>query len=449
VSLRRRITLAASAAVAVVVVLASLLTYVLVRDQLRSEIDKQLTRRVPIGFAASDACGGTLPFIRIRPVAPGEAAPIVQCVQSTGDVLPADPTSGITLPAPSAVRVLARNGGGSLLFDANVNGEHLRVLAVGVSPGSAVEIGRSLAEVDSVLTRIRLILVLIAAAGIAVAAVLGRFVAGTALAPVRRLTAATEHVAETQDLGQRIEEGSRDELGRLATSFNEMLDALEKSMRAQRRLVADASHELRTPVTSIRTNIEILQAAHDMAPPDREKLIGDVVEQLEELSTLVGDLIELARDQEQTEAPETVRLDTLVEEAVARAQLHAPQARFSTELDETVVEGVPGRLDRAVNNLLSNAVKFGGTDQPVEVTLHDGELRVRDHGPGIDPADLPHVFDRFYRGATARALPGSGLGLAIVRQVAESHGGSVSAAPADGGGTVVSLKLAGAAPAPR
>jgi two-component system sensor histidine kinase MprB len=218
--------------------------------------------------------------------------------------------------------------------------------------------------------------------------------------------------------------------------------ALDESARAQRQLIADASHELRTPVTSIRTNIEILQSTGVMPADERTRLIGDVVVQLEELSELVNDLIELARDDEHApEQLEEVRLDILVGEAIERAQLHAPAARFEVALEETLVSAVPSRLGRAVNNLLDNAVKFAGTDEPIEVRLDGGELAIRDHGPGIDPEELPHIFDRFFRGSRSRALPGSGLGLAIVRQVAERHAGSVTAGPAPGGGTIVRLRM--------
>jgi len=265
---------------------------------------------------------------------------------------------------------------------------------------------------------------------------------------VRRLTAAVRRVTETQDLGERIDEGGRDEIGSLARSFNSMLAVLDdtvhrldESARQQRRLVADASHELRTPVTSLRTNIEVLERADELPPGERTRLIADVVEQLEELSGLINDLIELAREDEHIDIREDVRLDILVAEAIERARLHAPHARFQAELEPTLVSGVPARLDRAVNNLLDNAVKFAGVEAPIEVRLHDGELEVRDHGPGIAPDELPHVFDRFFRGARSRALPGSGLGLAIVRQVAELHAGSVTADPAPGGGTVVRMRV--------
>ena len=495
-SLRRRITLAAAAAVAVAVAIASLLTYVLVRNQLRGEIDNSLRSRAqgyvhrvlgardgalagatvaglrgpggavglifdqhgtvtPDGSLVLGGAGVAVPAANGVPalhfgisVRPGEGVGFAQVVSAAGTAVKL-PASQVDLPVSTATQTLARTGRGSVLTDAEVGGQHVRILTVGFAPGLAVEIARPLGEVDSVLGNVRLVLILLTAGGIALAAVLGRFVAGTAVAPVRRLTNAAEHVAATQDLGQRIDDVGRDELGRLATSFNGMLDALDGTMRAldasaraQRQLVADASHELRTPVTSLRTNIEILQQADDLPEAERARLVADVVEQLEELSALVGDLIELARDDEHQDAPEEVRLDTLVAEATARAKLHAPDASFEVELEPTVVSGVPARLDRVVNNLLDNAVKFAGVERPIEVRLRGGELVVRDHGPGIEADDLPHVFDRFYRGASARALPGSGLGLAIVRQVVSLHGGTVTVEAAPGGGTLARVRLA-------
>jgi two-component system sensor histidine kinase MprB len=398
------------------------------------------------GTGATGATGSTGLLFRI-PVNPGEGTGYSQVITSSGSAVRL-PASSVRLPVGAQSRALAGAGTGSSIVDATVDGQHMRILTVGFEPGHAVEVARPLGEVDSVLGNIRLILVLLTAGGIALAAVLGRFVAGTAIVPVRRLTDAAEHVAATQDLSKRIEDAGRDELGRLATSFNSMLDvlagtmaALDESARAQRQLVADASHELRTPVTSLRTNIEILEQADQLEEGDRRRLIADVVEQLEELSALVGDLIELARDETRHETPEEIRLDTLVSEAIARAVLHAPAARFDIELEETVVSGVPSRLDRAINNVLDNAVKFAGTDQPIEVRLAGGELTVRDHGPGIDANELEHVFDRFYRGEKARALPGSGLGLAIVRQVVDLHGGRVALERPDGGGTLARLRL--------
>jgi two-component system, OmpR family, sensor histidine kinase MprB len=308
--------------------------------------------------------------------------------------------------------------------------------------------------VDGLLGRLRLILVLICVGGIALAALLGRLVAGTAVQPLKRLSSTAKHVAATRDLSRRIEPGGEDELGTLARSFNAMLDALQRSITAldasvdaQRQLVADASHELRTPVTSLRTNIEILQhSIEDMDASERHGLLGEVVEQLEELTLLVNDLIDLARGEEPRSDTEAVRLDQLVREAVERTRRHSPHVQIDLALDPIVVVGVPERLARAVGNLLDNAVKYGPPAGPVEVTLAGNELTVRDHVPGISVRDLPHVFDRFYRGDEARARPGSGLGLAIVRQVAEQQGGSVEALQAPGGGTLMRLRLPGAEP---
>jgi two-component system sensor histidine kinase MprB len=228
-----------------------------------------------------------------------------------------------------------------------------------------------------------------------------------------------------------------------------MLEALEDSQRAQRQLVADASHELRTPLTSLRTNLEVLGSPRELPPGDRERLRTDVVAQLGELTELVGDLVELARDAEPAgEPPEPVRLDELIEAALERARRHAPDVVFAAELEPCVVSGARGRLDRAVANLLDNAAKWSPRGATVDVRLSDGELTVRDRGPGIADEDLPHVFDRFYRAAAARGRAGSGLGLAIVRQVADLHGGAVSAEAAPGGGAVLRLALPVSHPIP-
>jgi two-component system sensor histidine kinase MprB len=209
----------------------------------------------------------------------------------------------------------------------------------------------------------------------------------------------------------------------------------------QRQLVADASHELRTPLASIRTNIEVLSRGEGLDGGERRQLLDDVVGQLEELTVLVADLVELARGGEPSKVMEELRLDEVVDRAVAHARRRFPQVQFTSEVEPTVVRGVPSRLDRAVTNLLDNAAKWSPRDGRVEVALAGSELVVRDHGPGIDPADLPFVFDRFYRSPSARGLPGSGLGLAIVKQVAESHGGRVTAESAEGGGAQFRLRL--------
>jgi two-component system sensor histidine kinase MprB len=257
-----------------------------------------------------------------------------------------------------------------------------------------------------------------------------------------------QHISETEDLTSRIHVHSDDEVGQLAARFNAMLERLESSRRAlddsahaQRQLVADASHELRTPVTSLRTNIELLLEHEHLSDEDRRRMLADVVSQTEELSGLVGDLIELARGDLPPDSTEDVRLDQVVEESVARAGRDFPRVRFEPRLAPVLIDGMPDRLGRAVNNLLDNAARHSPTGGIVEVEVGDEGVRVRDHGPGVDDGDLPYVFDRFYRGAGSRGRQGSGLGLAIVRQVAEQHGGSVSVANAPDGGAVFTMRL--------
>jgi len=491
-SFRRRIAIAAAAAVAIAVVLASILIYVLTSDQLHRQVDTQLhhrgldasavqraleattgdsgralRRRARLRIAAerelaapaqpgapgagAKTTGGSANIFGGLPGGPNQVRGYQQVVNSGGKIVVRS-AKGVSLPIGSKTRALAAKGGPSFFTDAQVNGIHLRILAESLGHGEAVQFAQPLTEVDSLLSRLRLILALVVVGGIALAALLGRLVAGAAVQPLKRLTKATEHVALTQDLSGRIEPSGGDELGRLARSFNAMLDALERSMsaldasvHAQRQLVADASHELRTPVTSLRTNIEILQQQGEfMEPEDSRRLLEDVVEQIEELTVLMNDLIELARGEEPPTDAEELRLDLLTGEVVERVGRRASGAPLNVEMEPTIVTGVPARLERAVGNLIDNAIKYSPPGETVDVRLQAGELSVRDRGPGISPEDLPHIFDRFYRGAEARGRPGSGLGLAIVRQVAHQHHGTVTAEPAPGAGTLMRLRLPGA-----
>jgi two-component system sensor histidine kinase MprB len=228
-----------------------------------------------------------------------------------------------------------------------------------------------------------------------------------------------------------------------------MLKALDASLRRQRQLVADAGHELRTPLTSLRTNIELLSQAHDRLPARaRDELLTDIRAQIGELSTLVGDLVELARDEPLSRDPETVELADVVDNAVERVRRRAPGITFDVRTQPWLVLGDAQLLERAVTNLLDNAAKWSPPLGTVHVRLTDGLLSVADEGPGIRDEDLPHVFERFYRSSEARTLPGSGLGLAIVQQTAERHGGRVEAGRAAAGGALFTLRLPGHAPAP-
>jgi two-component system sensor histidine kinase MprB len=316
-------------------------------------------------------------------------------------------------------------------------------------PGlGAVQLGRSLENVDAVLGRLRIVLALLVVVGTALAAAMARLFSRPVMRPISELTLAAEHIEATGDLGRRIGARGSDEVGRMAQRFDAMLDRVQGLQAAQRRLVADASHELRTPVTSLRTNMEVLLAGAELEEGERRALLRDMVGQSEELSALVSDLIELARGDAADPAVEDVELDGVIAEAIERARRHAPHVRFRADLEPSVVQGVPDRLGRAVNNLLDNAARHTAAGGIVEVELRDGALCVRDHGPGVPDDELPLLFERFFRGAREREHHGSGLGLAIVRQVAESHGGTVGAANADGGGLVVRLTLPAVKAAP-
>jgi two-component system sensor histidine kinase MprB len=451
--------LVAAAAVALAVVAASAVVYVVVRNELRSRVDKDLRSRaagiVGDNRGGPGGPGGGLHFdadpttgkqyVEVPQAVLGPAS-YIQLVDSSGKTYRTRTETG-SLPVGHEAREAAQGHGEESLSDASVSGADVRVLTLPVQSLTgqhfALQVAQDLSGVDQTLHRITLILLLIAAGGIAVAMGLGYLVSRAALAPVRRLSAATQRVSETGDLSERVDARGQDELSALAGSFNTMLGALEASTRAQRQLVADASHELRTPLTSLRTNIEVLASEEKLPPGERDRLIHDVVEQLGEMTTLISELIELARSEQQVDPPEEVRLDLVTADAVERTRRNRPGVQFATELEETVVHGVPSTIERAVANLLDNAAKWSPAGAEVEVAVRAGEVVVRDHGPGIDEADLPHVFDRFYRSTSSRGMPGSGLGLAIVRQVAEAHGGGVAAERAEGGGTRMTLRLNG------
>jgi two-component system sensor histidine kinase MprB len=443
VTFRARLALVAAAAVALAVVAASAVVYVVVRNQLRDQVDKGLIRSGN-KYAHSPPEAFARPFLGAGADF-SESFSFPMIFRSDGHVPVGQFAS---LPVAASDLRVARGDAVLSFRDAHIQGVHVRILTVQHEflPGYAVDVARPLTEVDNSLSDIRLYLLLIAGAGIAVASGLGFVVSRAALGPVRRLTATAERVTETGDLSERIDAHGKDELSRLAGSFNAMLAALEDSTRAQRQLVADASHELRTPLTSLRTNVEVLAGGKELPPGERDRLLKDVIEQTGELTNLIAELIELARGEQAPVEPEDVRLDLVAAQAVERARRDRPGVAFRADLAESVVHGVPANIERAVANLLDNAAKWSPPGGEVEIVVDGGTVTVRDHGPGIADEDLPFVFDRFYRAASARGMSGSGLGLAIVRQVAEAHGGGVVAERAEGGGTRVTLRLNGAPP---
>jgi two-component system sensor histidine kinase MprB len=439
VTLRTRLTLVATGVVAVVVVLASATTYFVMRHELQSQLDGSLRDVGRTVQADYGNLGGPYDY----------GGSFVEVVDRAGNVQ--HTTLGGPLPIDSRIRAVARGSARGFYRDITFRGVSLRQYVAPVADNplrivdEAVIVVRSLQEMNRALERLRLILILVSLGGIAVAAAAGALVSGATLAPVRRLTAAAERIAETGEPSERVPEGERDELARLGTSFNTMLASLEESLERQRRFVADASHELRTPLTSLQTNIDVLRGDLELAPEQRRRLLDDLHRESQEMRALIGGLLELARGGAQVEKAE-FQFDEVVEDAVDRARTRFPEVAWETDgLEPTVVDGYRDRMERAVWNLLENAGKWSGDGGSVEVSLAGGELRVRDHGPGFADEDRPLVFDRFYRSAAARSMPGAGLGLAIVREVAEAHGGTVEAENARGGGAVVRLSLDGAA----
>ncbi len=477
-TLRARIAAVASLAVALAIVVVAVSLYLAVRSDLRGQIDQSLTQRSQVFSSAVAALPGT-PNLRFRverpprdrPVPPGFAVAIqparfggatgyVQFVSREGKVVvPGGQGSSPSVPPSASDRRIASAGSGRALSDRTVKGTHLRVLTLGTSVPAAtvgrptgevrgaVMIARPLGEVDHELNRILLILLVVGLAGIAIAALLGALVARTALGPIVRFTRRTESLTGQMDLSQRLEVSGRDELSRLATSFNTTLDALQLALSAQRQLVADASHELRTPIASLRANIQVLQDAHRLPAAEQQRLRDDIVDELDELTALVADVVELARGPRGPADLADVRVDEIVAEAVVRARRRGG-LRFDVDLQPTIVRGEGDRIARALSNLLDNARKWSPPDGVVEVRLRDGELTVRDHGPGFAPQELGRVFERFYRAESARNLPGSGLGLAIVRQAAEAHHGYARATNADDGGACLLVSFGPSQAAP-
>jgi two-component system sensor histidine kinase MprB len=454
VTLRRRLTLLAAGAVAVAIVVAAVIVYVAVRGELRGQVDDGLRKQAG-ELAQLPPDRGPLPDTVIFPGPPGAAGGPPGLSDTFVQRIAPDGTAsqprlvGAALPVDSSAVAIAGSGSGAELADAEVGGEHLRILTQGIGEGGAIQVASSLESTDEVLANLRVVLFLVIGGGIALAALLARRIADRMIAPITGLTEAAEHISETEDLSRRIETAGGDEVGRLAARFNSMLATLEASrseladsVTSQRQLVADASHELRTPVASLRTDIEVMRENPALPDDERRRMLTGIDARLAELGALITDVIELARGDEVEGQLADVRLDLLAAEAVQRIRGHAPGRRFELSLTPTVVEARPERLARAVNNLLDNAVKYSPAERPVEVAVRDGELVVRDHGPGIPAGELAMVFDRFHRGAAVRDVPGSGLGLAIVKQVAEAQGGSVSAANAPGGGAVFTLRPA-------
>ncbi|WP_040766396.1 HAMP domain-containing sensor histidine kinase [Tsukamurella sp. 1534] len=444
VSFRWRVTLLAAAVVGIAVALMAASAFFVVKKAMYADVDNRLHQQVDsVAPAMSSPVTQFTTVMMMLMFRPDMAVNRTMVVYPDGT-----PYNSGAVPLGDDERaVIAGKSAESL----RSNGDN-RVMARRLDNGVTIVVAEDLTPTKKLLSELGTVLIVVGACGIVLAAVAGTAVARGGLRPVQRLTQAAERVARTDDLAP-IPVTGRDELARLTRSFNTMLKALAESRDRQARLVADAGHELRTPLTSLRTNVELLIAAHRPgAPPipdeDLQELSDDVIAQVEELSTLVGDLVDLAREDAPEAVNEEVDLQPALLKAVERVERRRPDVRFDVTSSPWHVYGDQGALARAMVNVLDNAAKFSPDGSVVRVSLAEigvdrAALTVADSGPGIPSEDRDLVFERFYRSMSSRSMPGSGLGLAIVKQVVERHGGNVTVGESDTGGALVRFELPG------
>jgi len=457
--IRSRLAMLVAAAVAFAVAAVSVTCWFIVQGKLYDQVDgdlRDMARRPGTVQALLARCTQT-PQENTQPF--HGRNDYVQAIKEQGRPC-VDPNSPGTVKVTGADKKVIRDAkpnAGLFRDGTDEDGNAVRVLTLylGVdtndSKGVAVLLATPLSSTRSTLNELALILLLVSGVGVLGAGAAGLAVARAGLRPVDKLTEAVETVARTEDLSVRIpvEDDAEDEVARLSRSFNSMTSALASSRELQQQLIADAGHELRTPLTSLRTNIELLSRSEETGRPlpeaDRKALLASVKAQMTELAALIGDLQELSRSEGQRgERVQVVSMEDTVEAALRRVRLRGPELTITADLQPWYVRAEPAALERAIVNILDNAVKFSPEHGTIEVELGSGILTVRDHGPGIAADELPHVFDRFWRSPSARALPGSGLGLSIVARTIQQAGGEVALERAEGGGTAVTVRLPGA-----
>jgi two-component system sensor histidine kinase MprB len=448
-TLRARLSLLVTGAVAAAVITISVVAWLAVGEIQHHQTQSQLTSEAATIVAQPDQWRTSAPVPEPREGHHhGELQ--WQVLDSSGRVVSRSSTA---LPVTGAALTIATGGNRPDEEPVRVAGEDYLMLTVPATRGGAVSVAINQEPDENVLTVLGLLLLGVSVVGVVGAAFLGRLVARAGLAPVEQLTQAVEDVTDTMDLTRPLPVDGADEVARLGSSVNTLLAAIDAARRAQRTLVEDASHELRTPMTSLRTNVELLlkvekhpELAHRLPPEERAKLLADINAQIAELAALTTELVELARDESTRESAEEVELSDIVDAAVARVRIRAPGLRFDTDLRPVTVHGRPAELERMIVNVLDNAAKWSPPGGRVRTELRESGagrwlLTVADSGPGIDESDRPHVFDRFYRATTARSMPGSGLGLAIVAQTVAQHGGTVMANANTPHGTVITVEL--------
>ncbi len=446
-SLRARLTVIASVAVTVTALLVCTLAWLAVRRALVHQIDQQLRT---LAGPVRQLDPGTIAAIPSTPLTAPSGNIRVQVRFSSGTTVGAPPN---TQALPFSARDLAVAAGTSSFanYTTHTSSGTFRVYTVLGPAGALVQLSRSLSDVDATLRGVELIMVLLVVGAAVLAAIAGRLIAGTALQPVNRLTRTATEIARTQDLQHPIVIDGHDELAQMGQAFNQMLAALGQSRQAQQELIENAAHELRTPMSSIRTNIELLvYAAGGLTPSDLKGLLADLDRQSIELSDLVTDLVALARSAGFDEPFVRIDLGDVVLGALDRARARNPQARFVHQTRSATVSVQPGAIERCIVNLLDNAVKFGPADPTIELRMtltgdsHAPfvEVSISDRAPVIPDDQRERIFERFHRLDSARGVPGSGLGLAIVRQTVAAHGGRIVTEPrADSSGNVFRLSL--------
>ncbi|MGW4976514.1 sensor histidine kinase [Streptomyces mirabilis] len=470
--IRSRLALLVAAAVAFAVAAVSVTCWFIVERKLYEQVDESLGSQrkslpYPVVENALNNCGRA-PKASSNDYR-GQSDSYAQVVQADGTICAFEGSRGIVKVADSD-KELAKNtkvGAVTIRNGTDSDGNDVRVMTTALVANGvpntmpstrvlyekmAFVVAVPLKSTEATLNDLSLVLLLVSGIGVVGAGAAGLAVARAGLRPVDKLTEAVEHVARTEDLSIRIpvEDDSEDEVARLSRSFNSMTSALANSRELQQQLIADAGHELRTPLTSLRTNIELLTRSEEtgrpIPPADRKALLSSVKAQMTELAALIGDLQTLSRSDagQSGDRIQVVDLQETVEAALHRARLRGPELTITADLQPWFVRAEPSALERAIVNILDNAVKFSPEGEAIDVILKAGELTVRDHGPGIPSEELPHVFDRFWRSPSARSLPGSGLGLSIVARTVQQSGGEVSLQPAQGGGTVATLRLPGA-----
>ena len=445
--LQRRVAYLTTIAVALAVAVTSVAGYVTLRISLYRALDAEMVQTatslavVPV---AQDI--RTLGGLTERALRAGNVS--VAAIRTDGETFYVPDERDHLVLGAKELAVARLQSGYSARNGVTSGGDAYRIVAVPITDlgNYALVLGRPLQPTNDILSSLWLVLIIFGVAGVIIAAVVGAYVARSSLRPVRELSAAVEHVSVTKELTPITINAPAGDIAVLAESFNQMLQSLASSRERQARLIADAGHELRTPLTSLRTNIELLAADAEsgmLKQKDRIAILADVKAQLVEFTALIGDLVQLARD-ETASTPEALDFRNVVNAALDRVRRRAHGLIFDVELNPFYVVGDSDTLERAITNLLDNAVKWSPPNGTIRVQLEGDRLRVADQGPGISEADMPFIFDRFYRGDTARQTSGTGLGLSIVAQTVAQHGGWVTAGRSAQGGAEFTIQLPGA-----